>query len=205
MPAADFDAFISYRRSDGTAVAFWLRRELERFRAPRSFGPKFRRKLRVYLDTTYERGTSDFYEENVKPALLSARYLFVVATPQALRRPGAAADWIEQEINDFAGGPNGRNIVAVRGGGEFDPLPGDLQRRFPHIQIVDLRGAGRFWLVNPVRAARLSAEKVKLIAPLLDIPPEAMPKLRQEEERAQQVLLAARLGPRWVFCLLSQV
>jgi tetratricopeptide (TPR) repeat protein len=74
MPAADFDAFISYRRSDGTAVAFWLRRELERFRAPRSFGPKFRRKLRVYLDTTYERGYAEFLVRQGQSAEAEGEY-----------------------------------------------------------------------------------------------------------------------------------
>ena len=44
-----------------------------------------------------------------------------------------------------------RNI-AVRGAGVRDPLPGDLAVRY--IEIVDLRGAGRFWYFNPTRVAR---------------------------------------------------
>ncbi len=57
--ANEYDAFISYRRSDGTAVARWLRRELEGYRPPRSMRERFGRKLKIYLDTAYERGVSD--------------------------------------------------------------------------------------------------------------------------------------------------
>ncbi len=36
--------------------------------------------------------------------------------------------------------------MAIRGAGAFDdPLPADLIKRFPRIEIVDLRGAGRQW------------------------------------------------------------
>ena len=53
-----YDAFISYRRSDGTNVATWLRRRLQDYRLPRSLSAK--RKLRVYLDTAFERANEDF-------------------------------------------------------------------------------------------------------------------------------------------------
>jgi tetratricopeptide (TPR) repeat protein len=195
MPEFKYDAFISYRRSDGKAVAHWLRRELEGFRAPKPLRGTFGRKLRIYLDTAYERGTSDFYEQSIKPALLSSRFILVVATPDAMRRPGAAEDWIERKVNDFAAGPHGRNVIAVRGAGGFDAaLPANLRQRFPNIEIVDLRGASRFWFLNPVRAARLSSEKLKLIAPLHDIPHDEMPRLRQEEEKRQQTQLGGTIG-----------
>jgi tetratricopeptide (TPR) repeat protein len=195
MPEPNYDVFVSYRRSDGNAVARWVRRQIESFRVPKSLRQKFGRKLRVYLDAAYERGASDFYEENIKPALLSSRFLFVVATPDAIRRPGGTEDWIDREVRDFADGPNGSNVIAIRGAGEFAaPLPSDLQDRFPHIEIIDLRGAGPFSFLNPVRAARLSSEKLKLVGPLLGIPPEEMPKLRQEEEKRQQTRLGGFLG-----------
>jgi len=195
MSECKYDAFISYRRSDGSAVARWLRRQLEGFKLPKPLRKKFGRKLRLYLDTAYERGTSDFYENSIKPALLASRYLIVVATPHAKLRKAGVEDWIQREIADFSAGPNGRNVVAVRGAGGFDDaLPADLERRFPNIEIVDLRGAGRFWYLNPVRATRLSAEKLKLIAPLLNIPPEEMPKLSQEEDKRQQIRLGTTAG-----------
>ena len=86
MPEFYYDAFISYRRSDGIAVARWLRRALESFRVPRSMRNGYDRRLRIYIDTAYERGTSDFYENNIRPALLASRFLLIVATPNALRR-----------------------------------------------------------------------------------------------------------------------
>ncbi len=191
----DYDAFISYRRSDGGSAARWLRRELERFRAPKRLVALRDRRIRIYLDTAYERGTSDFYQGTIRPALLASRHLIVVATPAAVRRSGGAEDWIAREIDDFCSGPNGANVMAVRAaGGDGDPLPGDLASRFPNLEIVDLRGVGRLWFLHPTRAARFSAEKLKLIAPLIDLPPGDMPILRQEEERAQQVRLGLASG-----------
>src|ERR1700736_500188 len=191
MVECHYDAFISYRRSDGAKVARWARRELETYRVPRSLRGSFGRKLRIYLDTAYESGTSDFYEQNIKPALLASRFLLIVATPAAMRRAGAAGqDWIEREVTDFMSGPNGTNVIAIRGAGEFDaPLPADLGRRFPNIEIIDLRGAGRMWFLHPTRAARLSAEKLKLVAPLLGLPPQRMPRLREDGELRQQTRL----------------
>jgi len=195
MVELHYDAFISYRRSDGAKVALWARRQLETYRVPRSLRSGFGRKLRIYLDTAYESGTSDFYEQNIKPALLASRFLLIVATPGAVRRVGGAEDWIEREVKDFMAGPNGNNVIAIRGAGDFDaPLPADLQRRFPNIEILDLRGAGRMWFLQPARAARLSSEKLKLVAPLLGIPPQEMPRLRQEEEVRQQTRLGAAAG-----------
>jgi tetratricopeptide (TPR) repeat protein len=156
---------------------------------------RFGRKLRVYVDAAYERGASDFYETNIKPALLSSHYLLVVATPDAVLRADTAHDWIQREITDFCSGPNARNVIAVRAAGAFDgALPGDLAQRFPNIEIVDLRRAGPFWFLHPIRAARLSSEKLKIIAPLLAIPDGEMPILRQEEERLQQSRLGAVFG-----------
>jgi len=101
-----YDAFISYRRSDGSRVARWLRRELESFRPPRALRDRFGRKLAIYLDTAYERGTSDFYEQSILPALLNSRYLIVIATPEAVGLSAGSDDWIAREIADFSSGPN---------------------------------------------------------------------------------------------------
>jgi hypothetical protein len=75
MSEFDYDAFISYRRSDGTAVARWLRRALVGYRLPRALRSRHADELRVYLDTVHERATSDFYERSIKPALQSSRFL----------------------------------------------------------------------------------------------------------------------------------
>lgn len=190
-----FDAFISYRRSDGAAVAHWLRRQLQSFRVPPALRKAYGRPLKIYLDTAFERGTADFYEGTIRPNLLASRWLLVIATPDARLRPQGTEDWIQREVSEFAAGSNGRNVIAVRGAGDFnDPLPADLIQRFPRIEIVDLRGASRFSFLNPARSARLASEKLKLIAPLLDLPDEEMPRLRQEEERRQQTRLGGTSG-----------
>jgi hypothetical protein len=190
-----YDAFISYRRSDGARTAHWLRRELQAFRSPRQLRDRVPQRLRIYLDSAYERGTTNFFENTIRPALLASRFLIVVATPDAVRRPEGQEDWIAREIDEFAAGPHGGNLLLVRGAGEFGgPLPGDLQRRFPHIQIIDLRDVGRLWFLNPLRASRISGEKLKLIAPIIACPPQDMPVLRREQERIQQVRAGAVAG-----------
>jgi hypothetical protein len=201
----EYDAFISYRRSDGRRVAEWLRRELENFRPPKKLAHVAVKKLRIYLDTAYERGTDDFYENSIRPALLASRYLVVVATPDALVRAPGKTDWMQRERTDFANCPNARNVLAVRGAGEFPgTLPADLAESFPNIEIVDLRGAGRLSFLNPLRATRLAAEKLKLLAPLLDVRLEDVPALRQEEEQRQQARLGATAGLGFaVFALVA--
>ncbi len=93
-----YDAFISYRRSDGSRTAQWLRRELQSFRLPRALRADLGRPVKLYLDTACERGTADFYENNIRPALLAARSLFVIATPDARRRPAGTEDWIQRDV-----------------------------------------------------------------------------------------------------------
>jgi len=190
-----YDAFISYRRSDGGSVARWLRRELEAFRPPRSLRDRLPQRLRIYLDTAYERGAADFFENTIKPALLASRFLIVVATPDAALRGSGGDDWIAREIDEFTCGPNGQNLLLVRGAGAFGgPLPGDLSRCFPHIEIVDLRDVGRFWYLNLLRASRIADEKLKLIAPVAGVAAQDMPALRREQERIQQSRIGAAAG-----------
>ena len=152
-------------------------------------------KLRAYLDTAYERGALDFFENTIRPALLASRFLIVVATPDAVLRPSPQDDWIKREIDEFIAAPNRGNLLLVRGGGDFDgPLPADLSARFPHIEIVDLRNVGRFWRLNPLRASRVSGELLKLIAPIAGVAPQDMPILRREQERIQQTRLGTAAG-----------
>jgi hypothetical protein len=190
-----YDAFISYRRSDGGRTARWLRRELQAFHPPRTLRDRLPQRLRIYLDTAYERGSTDFFENTIRPALLASRFLIVVATPDAVLRPNGDDDWIAREIDEFSRGPNGHNLLLVRGAGAFDgPLPGDLLARFPNIEIIDLRDVGWLWLFNPLRASRISDEKLKLIAPIIGIPAQDMPVLRREQERLQQARIGAAAG-----------
>ena len=140
MTAPSYDAFVSYRRADAQGAARWIRRELEHFRPPRQLRDRYGRKLRVYLDTAYERGTNDFFEGSIKPALLASRYLVVLASPDAVTREDKGSDWMWREIEVFQGGPSSGNILVVRVAGELDgPLPAGLAERFPNMEIIDLR------------------------------------------------------------------
>jgi hypothetical protein len=183
-----YDAFISYRRSDGTAAARWLRNRLQTFSLPKPLRGESPKKLKVYLDTVYERATEDFFEKNIEPALTQSRFLIVVSTPDALRpRPDGTPNWVHREVETFAILPQGRNIVVALAEGEMDhTLPGGLTEKFPRIEIVDFRefGLSRFiWL--PTRW-RLQEELLKIVAPLFDVPTESMPLLRLEESRRRQ-------------------
>lgn len=195
MSDLPYDVFISYRRSDGSKTAHWIRRELQAFRAPRALQHRFSRKLRVYLDVAFEKGTIDFFEHTIRPALMVSRHLLVIATPDAALRENVERDWIKREVDLFTAGENGSNLLLVRGLGPFDgPLPADLSSRFQNIEIVDLRDVSRFWFLNPVRASRIANEKIKLIAPIIGLDASDMPVLRREEERRQQSRIAIVLG-----------
>lgn len=185
-----FDAFISYRRSDGAKAARRLRQKLQRFDIRKRLKHLRSRKLRVFLDAIYERGADDFYERNILPSLLASRRLIVLATPDAVKRPGAE-DWIQREINDFRTHRGAENILVVRAAGDFlATLPGDLNVSAPNIQIIDLRHDGVWSALAPLRSSRLADEWIKLAAPLFDVSTEDMPRLRREQERAQQRALA---------------
>ncbi|MCH9809074.1 MAG: hypothetical protein K0U74_15215 [Alphaproteobacteria bacterium] len=193
MEEAGYDAFVSYRRSDGAATARWVRTALQNFRPPRSLGERYQRRLRVYIDTAYERGTTDFFERTIRPALMSSRWLVLIATPDAVLR--GEDDLIMREVSDFCSGPNSANLIVVRGKGAFDgPLPADVALRFPNAQIIDLRNVGRFSFLNPLRASRISNELLKIVAAVLDVPAKDMPLLRQEEEQRQHARLGAAFG-----------
>jgi tetratricopeptide (TPR) repeat protein len=192
---ASFDAFISYRRSDGASVAHWLRQRLEQYKAPHFFSALRKRKLKIYLDTSYERSTQDFYEQNIGPALANSRFLIVIATPAALIQRKSGIDWMEREIGDFLAQGGENRILVVRGAGDTSALlPARLLERFPNIEIVDLRGASRWSILSISRSSRLNDELLKLLAVLLDVQMEDMPRLKQEQERRQQVRMGASIG-----------
>jgi hypothetical protein len=188
-----YDAFISYRRADGARVARWLRAELQQFRLPPGVDSEHA-PLRAYLDTAYQRASSDFYAQTIKPALLNSRFLIVVATPAAANR-SAGEDWMWREIADYLAQNGPTRVVLVRAVGELlGALPAGLQERAPNLDVVDLRGASRFSFLNPVRNGRLADELVKILGVLLELPPDQMPLLRREEERRQQRRLGATAG-----------
>jgi WD40 repeat protein len=178
-----YDAFISYRRSDGAKIANWLRRRLQDYKLP----PKIaegRRKLRVYLDTAFERANEDFWANNIEPALRTSRYLVVVATPDTLQpRADGDQNWVEREIDFFLGLPQGKNVLVVRAKGEFAAeIPARLAQRYPNITIVDMRGfsplVDPFYVRVPLREHILT-----VLGTLHNIESPLMPELRMEDAR----------------------
>jgi WD40 repeat protein len=184
----EYDAFISYRRSDGAAAARWLRTRLQSYTMPKPLRGERPKKLKIYLDTVYERATEDFFELNIKPSLERSRFLLIVSTPDALRaRPDGTPNWVHREVETFSHLPQGRNLLVALAKGEMSqPLPGDLAERFPRIEIVDFRQFGPSRLVWWPKLWRLREELLKIVAPLFDVPLESMPLLRLEESRRRQ-------------------
>ena len=189
-PAFDYDAFISYKRSDGTRAARWLRRRLLSYRLPRALRDRWPRKLSVYLDTVYEKATEDFFERNIKPALMRSRHLIVVLTPAVLAAAERQGDWVAREVREFGGTSQGRNLIVVTAPGvDILEMPWGLAEQFPHLEIVSLRDLTpeRFWRWS--RWWGLRDELLKVAAPLCRIPTVDMPALRGEERnRALRIL-----------------
>ena len=208
-----FDAFISYRRSDGAPFATRLRRKLLEYTPPEEIKARLPRTgLSIYLDEIYERATEDFFENTIKPALRASRRLIVVRTPDAVapKAPGEP-DWILKEIEYFRTLPQGRNLcIALAKGEMHSPMPGNLKADFPNIEIIDIRKLGA------LTRGQLGEKILTFLAALYDVPPELMPALRREEERTKKArtkrLIAASLLmgvlliglPLWVFSARSQ-
>ena len=180
-----YDCFISYRRSDGTAIAQWLRRHLIAYRLPKSFSSARPTKLSVYIDTVYERATNDFFEQNIVPALQASRFLLVVATPDANKdRTDGTLNWVGREVKEFLETPQRNNIIAVRAAGKWtDPLPGNLADSFPNLDIIDAREASNGLIRRMVDRLITPNEIFTLVASLYGIDQQKMPELRQEETR----------------------
>jgi WD40 repeat protein len=186
-PGFDFDAFISYRRIDGTGAARWLRASLGSYRLPAALG-EGRTPLKTYLDTAFERASEDFWASNIEPALRRSRFLIVVVTPSVFEpRADGAPGWVEREIELFLSLPHGRkNILMVTAGGNpISRLPEALQGTHPRIGVVDLSGVEQWW--NVARRTTMRDRMLTLVASIYGIADTDMPLLRQEEERRKRL------------------
>lgn len=172
------DAFISYRRKDGTRIARRLRERLLGYKLPEPFKAR-ERKLQIYLDRLYEEATEDFFEKTIKPALAASRALIVVQTPAAMeKRTDGKVTWVEREIRYFRSLPGLRPIWIALGIGTFeDPLPAALHTELPNAERVDLRSLGRTLGFLP------EDELLKFIGPIYGVKHDEMPRLRREEQR----------------------
>ena len=117
--AYEYDAFISYRRRDATALARWIRDRLQRYRFPpevlEGLAPekrlRYERRPRIWLDKAYEKPSDDFLTKKIYPALNQSARLIVVSTPSVFssirRKDGAEEDnWLVREIDYFLDKPD---------------------------------------------------------------------------------------------------
>lgn len=198
-----WDAFISYRRRDGTPLARYVRRRLLRFRLPRTvlarIDPAARamhaRGPRIWLDTAYERPSDDFLTHKVFPALDGAERLIVLCTPMALEPlvspAGPQPNWLEREVTRFIDRDrhrtDARPIDVVLGpGATEDRFPVPLNER-PRLDWIDLRAFHRHrW--NPLDESR-DAAIAKLVAGLYSVSEEDLPVLQRAERRQRMLWL----------------
>ena len=181
-----YDAFVSYRRSDGTATARWLRQRLLQYRAPKPLSTDYGVKLRVYLDTIYERATYDFFKKNIKPSLAQSKHLIVICTPDALKaRADGTPNWVTREVEYFMSLPQGSNIIPVLAR-TAEALPHAIRDAYANIEVIDLRLYSHTSWLFPGRTQYLNDELLKIIAALMVVPDEQMPTLRREESRRRQ-------------------
>lgn len=199
---AQFDVFISYRRSDASLVALWLRRALSRYRLPSELDPHARRRLAVFRYEIYRRPTPDFFQDFIVPNLERSSSLLVIVTRDALAPSEASKpNWVDREIETFVGLPGPRRVFIARVDGELGgPLPSALHDRFPRVDEIDLRRLRPSRLRARVTARPPRLELLSLIAALLEVPTEQMPILMREEQRLRRAartriaIVAAVLG-----------
>jgi WD40 repeat protein len=198
MSEQSWDAFISYRRKDGLALAKWIRGCLLNFKLPKEVlgvldaqsAELHKRRPRVWLDTVYERPSDDFLTKKVFPALDRSRRLLVVSTPSALEPipgpTGPEPNWLVREVDRFIlqGGAdrNERPIDLVLGpGAADDKFPGPLAAR-TRFDWIDLRAFSWWRRWNPLDES-LDAAAAKLIAGLYSVPETSLPALQRVARR----------------------
>lgn len=187
MDDYQFDVFISYRREDGDRIAKQLRRSLVK---AHNRVPDSRPRLKVYLDQIYARATEDFFRDEIRPSLLSSRWLLVVATPKAAKRPPSETDWLAREIEEFER-KNGLGQIRIlhAGGDELPELPNLIHKRMPNAQYIDLRGFQDF-----IPDSRARDDWLALLATLFDVPSDLMPQLRRIDTKARRKTMAIGSG-----------
>src|SRR5437016_9166949 len=87
-------AFVSYRRRDGSGPAHWLRQRIGTFVPPRELGGKIAsadqrvggRFNRVFLDLSYQRSHTDFWNDHIAPSVHRAENLLVLLTPSVFEK-----------------------------------------------------------------------------------------------------------------------
>ena len=193
-----YDAFISYRRRDATQLAQWIRNKLQQFCLPPEILRELsqekqdlhKRRLQIWLDTSYEKSSDDFLLKKVFPALDEAARLIVVSTPAAFQnitgKDGKFRDnWLVREIDHFLGeagaDESDRPVDVVFGPGAIEgQYPGRLSEK-PRWDWIDFRSFNS-WRVRTF-TEMFDDGLSKLVASLYDVPDRFLPALRREERR----------------------
>jgi hypothetical protein len=194
----EFNVFISYRRSDGSKLAKWLRKRLQSYRPSREVSVclpddvrvRLNRGLSVFLDTSNARTTADFWSSQIVPCLERSQYLLVVSTPEIFRRrQDDIPDWVDREINTFSTFDEGvaRIIVALGPKASVDRLPGLLNELSPRWGWADLRSWRPFYRLWR-HAAKIDEALIDILATIANIPTTLIPVLREEERRSRNAL-----------------
>ena len=195
-----YDAFISYRRSEASTLARWIRNRLQRYRLPpdvlnaipQEKQELHQRRPRIYLDRVYEKPSGDFLREKIFPALDASQRLIVLSTPSVFENikdanGGDTSNWLVQEIDRFLGpktGGSDRPLDIVLGPkAPEDRFPGRLSEN-PRWDWIDLRTFN--WWRSWGLSEELDAGFTKLAAGLYDVPLIALPLMRQEERRRRR-------------------
>lgn len=203
-----YDAFISYRRAEASALASWIRNRLQRYRLPAEVLETLsseKRELhqrgpRIYVDRVYEKPAEDFLLDKIYPALDASQRLIVLSTPSVFDTIKDASgveapNWLVREIDRFMGPDSTtehRPVDVVLGPlAPEDRFPGRLSGN-QRWDWIDLR-AFTWWRSWGLSEA-LDAGFTKLAAGIYDIPDAALPLMRQEERRRRRNIIAAAAG-----------
>jgi len=200
----EFSTFISYRRSDGSKIAKWLKSKLENYKLPKKIAQQKDHKLKVYLDKTYERATDDFWKKEIDPSLEQSRFLIVVCTPDAYKnQPGGRPNGVEREIEKFRSFRQKDNIIVVHSGNSStENLPGDLNQIFPNMEIIDFQSFSPMRFLSLSKYLYLNDELHKIVATLYDINAHDMPILKKENARRTYSRLGIAFSVGIIFLLI---
>jgi len=188
------DGFISYRR-DGARLARYLARSLRAYRLPRSLRQRLERhrrrpveRLRVCLTPSRAEPTQEFHEREIRPTLLAAEHLVIVASRSvAAPLKSGEANRVDRETRDFLRLRSGRTLFAVHARGEREPgLPPSLGPH-PRVDLVDL-GVPAPWRVIWAPAARRARLAIhRCAAALYDVPKDQMPHVEHAAARNENL------------------
>lgn len=193
-----YDAFISYSHvEDNAEIAEALHKKLERYRIPSQIQKITGKKKieRVFRDKE-ELPLSANLTENIYTALDNSEYLIVLCSPES-----RASQWVQREIEYFAGVHGKERIFAVL-------IKGEPEEVFPPILCekteikTDINGQS-YIITEPVeplaadvrgyskkeRLKKLDAEFLRLIAGILQCPYDEL-KQRHQEYRMKIAITA---------------